>query len=130
MEKKSPGNASRFLGAGLLLAVLVSSPVLPCVHHGCSNDVDKPGAQDDASVVLGDERLVWQPFVGYVMRACTGTSFSDRAPTTSDGEQGYAEFVGVDYACFGSENGKRCENACYAGAPKMFRAIPDCSNPY
>jgi len=207
MKKESTGNASGFLGVGLLLFVLVTTPVLPCVHHECSNDVDQPGPQDDSSVVHGDERLVWQPFLvwrrktcgndsrqpcstssnercyevasypdlttvkrlcevtfwspsakkwsyrppstsfvpyaagpehfpriglryRYVIRACNGTACSDWAPKTSDGEQDFAEFVGVDYACFGSENGRRCEKACYAGAPKMFREIPDCSNPY
>jgi hypothetical protein len=36
----------------------------------------------------------------------------------------------VDYACFGSENGERCEKLCYPEAPKMYREIPDCSDPY
>jgi hypothetical protein len=66
----------------------------------------------------------------YVIRACVGATCSDWGPKTADGEQDYVEFVGVDYACFGSENGERCEKLCYPEAPKMYREIPDCSDPY
>ena len=184
-----------------------TTSVLSCVHHDCSNDVDSSGYQDNNSVVLGDERLVWKPLVAwqqktcendpqqpcttgsnercyeiasypdlttikrlceatfwsptadrwsyeppltsfapfaagpehfpqmgvpyrYVIRACAGPFCSDWAPKASDGELDYVEFVGVDYACFGSENGERCEKTCYAGAPKRFQEIPDCSDPY
>ena len=47
-----------------------------------------------------------------------------------DGSQDYIEIVGDDYACFGSEDGERCERECYPGAPKMFSASPDCANPF
>jgi chitodextrinase len=183
-----------------------STPAVPCVRHDCSNDVDWSGADNGNPAVLGDESLVWQPFVAwerktcgddpqqpcttnsnercyeiashpdlttitrlceatfwsptaekwryiqpstsfvpyamgaehfpqiglphrYVIRACAGTSCSDWAPKTSQGGQDYAEFVGMEYACFGSENRNRCEKSCYSGAPKMFPEIPDCSDP-
>ena len=204
---QSCSNTFCFLVVSSLLILLGTTPVHPCVHHDCSNDVDQPGSQDDSSVVHGDERLVWSAFLPwadrscrdhwrapcttdanercweiasypdfttikrlcettrwsasarrwsyyppprsflpyalgpehfprigvshrYVIRACAGATCSDWGPKTIDGEQDYVEFVGVDYACFGSENGERCEKVCYSGAPKMFREIPDCSDPY
>lgn len=66
----------------------------------------------------------------YVVRSCEGTICSQWGPRAADGSQDYIEIVGADYACFGSENGARCEKECYAGAPKMFSAIPDCTNPF
>jgi hypothetical protein len=66
----------------------------------------------------------------YIVRACEGELCSDWGPKTPDGDQDYVEILGVDYACFGSEQGARCEKRCYAGAKKMFPEIPDCSDPF
>jgi hypothetical protein len=66
----------------------------------------------------------------YMVRACEGARCGPWAPRRPGGSQGYVEFVGAGYACFGVEDGKRCEKRCYASAPKMFPAIMDCEDPY
>jgi len=66
----------------------------------------------------------------YMVRSCEGALCSEWGPRAIDGSQDYIEVVGSDYACFGTENGARCEKECYPGAPKMFSAIPDCAGPF
>jgi hypothetical protein len=63
---------------------------------------------------------------GYVMRNCVGPTCGDWLPKTTSGEQDSVQFIGVEYACFGSNTAGRCEERCYPGAPKMFSEIPDC----
>jgi hypothetical protein len=65
----------------------------------------------------------------YIVRACVGTLCSDWGPNAVDGSQDFIEIIGADYACFGEENGARCEQECYPGAPKMYAEIPDCQDP-
>jgi len=66
----------------------------------------------------------------YIVRACEGEHCGSWGPKTLNGDQDYVEIIGADYACFGSEQGARCEKRCYAGARKMFPEIPDCTDPF
>jgi hypothetical protein len=65
----------------------------------------------------------------YVVRACVGATCGVWAPQDTAGSQLSVEFVGGAYACFGQEQGQRCEKRCYPGAPKAFADIPDCTDP-
>jgi len=63
----------------------------------------------------------------YVIRNCVGPNCGEWLPQTPDGQQATIQFVGAEYACFGSNSQGRCEERCYSGAPKMFSEIPDCN---
>jgi hypothetical protein len=62
----------------------------------------------------------------YIVRACEGDSCGEWSQNTETSATISVEFIGGEYACFGSDSGKRCEAACYPGAPKRFPPIPDC----
>jgi hypothetical protein len=62
----------------------------------------------------------------YVVRACEGSSCGEWSQDPETSAALTVQIIGGQYACFGSDNGTRCEEACYPGAPKRFPPIPDC----
>jgi len=65
----------------------------------------------------------------YVVRGCAGADCGAWAPRDPGGSQSSVDFVGGAYACFGQEQGRRCEKRCYSGAAKAFAEIADCDDP-